>query len=79
MIIKFLKKLKDWVDPNYWAEQIGEKSGAYDTARNSKLRQWVDSLEGWKWWAWQIVAGITFVIVIEFILSLIGMTMLPWK
>ena len=42
-----LIKLKEWIDPNYWAEEIGEKSGAYDKARNSKLRQWVDSLEGW--------------------------------
>ena len=40
--------------PNYWANEIGEKSGAHDKARNSKLRQWVDSLEGWKWWAWQL-------------------------
>ena len=54
MIVKFLKKLKNWVDPNYWANEIGEKSGAYDNARNSKLRQWVDTLEGWKWWAWQL-------------------------
>ena len=38
MIVKFLKKLKDWVDPNYWANEIGEKSGAYDKARNSNLR-----------------------------------------
>ena len=51
MQIKFLKKLKDWTDPNYWANEIGEKSGAYDKARNSKIRQWADSLEGWKWWA----------------------------
>ena len=50
----------------------------YEKARNSKTRKWVDSLEGWKWWAWQIVVGLLFVIVIEFILNMIGMTMLPW-
>ena len=55
MIIRFLKTLKNWVDPNYWANRIGEKSGAYDKAQNSKLRQWVDSLEGWHWWAWQFL------------------------
>ena len=54
MIIRFLKSLKNWVDPNYWANRIGEKSGAYDKAQNSKLRQWVDNLEGWHWWAWQL-------------------------
>jgi len=79
MIIKFLKGLKNAVSPNYWADRIGEKSGAYDRARNSKLRQWVDSLEGWKWWAWQIVGGLVGVIIIEYLLNMIGMTMLPWR
>ena len=79
MIIKFLKKLKDWTDPNYWGEQLGEKTGAFEKAENSKLRKWVDSLEGWKWWAWQLVGGLVGVTIIEFLLNHIGMTMLPWK
>ena len=79
MIVKFLKGLKNAVSPNYWADRIGEKSGAYDKARNSKLRQWVDSLEGWKWWVWQIVGGLIGVIIAEYLLNLIGMTMLPWR
>jgi hypothetical protein len=74
-----LIKLKDFLDGNYWADKIGEKSGAYEKARNSKFRKWVDSLEGWKWWTWQIVGGIVFIIVLETILNLIGLTMLPWK
>ena len=78
-MIKWLKKLKDVVDPNYWAEKIGEESGLYDKARNSKTRQWVDSLEGWKWWTWQIVGGLIGVIIAEYLLNLIGMTMLPWR
>ena len=77
--MKWLKKLKDIVDPNYWAEKIGEESGLYDKARNSKTRQWADSLEGWKWWAWQIVGGLVGVIIIEFLLNKVGMTMLPWR
>ena len=44
MIIKKLKGIKNVADPNYWASKIGEKSGLYDKARNSKTRQWVDSL-----------------------------------
>ena len=52
-----LIKLKEWVDPNHWANKLGEKSGAYDKARNSKIRKWGDSLEGWRWWTWQIVGG----------------------
>ena len=77
--MKWLKKLKDIVDPNYWAEKIGEESGLYDKARNSKTRQWADSLEGWKWWAWQLGGGLLFVIVMEYLLNSIGMTMLPWR
>ena len=79
MIVKFLKKIKDWVDPNYWANEIGEKSGAYDKARNSKLRQWVDSLEGWQWWAWQLGPSLIFFILLELAINQIGMTMLPWR
>ena len=30
MIIKILKGIKNVVDPNYWANRIGEKSGLYD-------------------------------------------------
>jgi len=74
-----LIKLKDWVDPNYWANEIGEKSGAYDKARNSKLRQWVDSLEGWKWWAWQLGPCLLLFILLELAINQIGMTMLPWR
>ena len=77
--MKWLKKLKDIVDPNYWAEKIGEESGLYDTARTSKTRQWADSLTGWKWWLYQIAGGIIFVIIIEYLLNLVGMTMLPWR
>ena len=79
MIIKILKGLKNVVDPNYWASRIGEKSGLYDKARNSKTRQWVDSLEGWKWWAWQIGGCGLFFVVLEIVLNQIGLTMLPWR
>ena len=71
--------LKDRIDPNYWASRVGENSGLYDKARNSKTRKWVDSLEGWKWWTWQLGVGLIGVILVEYILNLIGMTMLPWR
>ena len=79
MLVKILKGIKNTFDPNYWAERIGEKSGAYDKARESKLATWVGNLEGWQWWAWQIGVGILFVIVVEFLLNMIGMTILPWR
>ena len=75
-----LIKLKEWVDPNHWANKIGEGSGAYDKARNSKIRKWGDSLEGWRWWTWQIVGGGITLIVIEFLLNItIGYSILPWR
>ena len=71
-----LKNILDW---NWWAEKIGDKSGAYEKAHNSKLAQWSRSLTGWKWWAWQLGAGGIGLIVIELLLNQIGMTMLPWR
>tara|TARA_X000001382_G_scaffold46418_2_gene31383 strand:+ start:3441 stop:3677 length:237 start_codon:yes stop_codon:yes gene_type:complete len=78
MIVKFLRKLKNWADPNYWGQVLGEKSGAFEKAENSKLRQWVDNLEGWKWWAWQLGPGLIIIILIELAINQIGLTMLPW-
>ena len=51
----------------------------YEWAMKSPIRKWALGLEGWKWWFYQIVvAGIGFA-VIEYLLNLMGMTMLPWK
>ena len=79
MIVKFLKKLKNWSDPNYWGQVLGEKSGAFEKAENSKLRRWVDNLEGWKWWAWQLGPGLLIIIALELLINQIGLTMLPWR
>jgi hypothetical protein len=76
---KILKAIKDLVSPGYWAEKIGTNSGLYTKAKNSKLRKWVDNLQGWKWWAWQLIVGGVFFILIELILNTISMTILPWK
>ena len=78
-MIELLKKIKDVVDPNYWAKKIGNKSGLYDKARNSSTRQWVDSLTVWKWWLYQIGGGLLFFILVELLLNLVGMTILPWR
>ena len=79
MIVKFLRSLKNWVDPNYWGQRLGEKTGAFEKAENSKLRKWVDSLEGWKWWAWQLGPGLIIIVLIEIAINQIGLTMLPWR
>ena len=73
-----LKILKNIVDPNYWANKIGNKTGAYDKAHKGKLAKWSRSLTGWKWWAWQLGPCVLLFILIEIGLNSIGMTMLPW-
>ena len=78
-MLKFLKLLKDIIDPNYWASKIGERSGLYDKARKSSIREWALGLEGWKWWAWQLLVGGIILGVIEFFLYKVDMTMLPWR
>ena len=51
----------------------------YKWAMQSPIRKWALGLEGWKFWFYQIVvAGIGFA-VIEYLLNLMGMTILPWK
>ena len=79
MIGGLLKLLKDIVDPNHWAEQIGNKTGLYDKAEKSSFRQWALNLKGLKWWFYQIVVCGIFFILIELLLNLIGLTMLPWR
>ena len=77
--MKFLQFIKDVVDPNWWPHLIGSKSGAYDWAKKSKLRKWAFNLQGWKWWAYQIVVGISIFALFEVLLNMAGMTMLPWR
>ena len=78
-MIRLLKKLKALVSPDYYADIIGNKSGLYRKAQHSSLRQWALQLTGWKWWFYQIVVCGVFVILIELLLNLIGLTMLPWR
>ena len=77
-MIRFLKFLKNIIDPNYWAEKIGKRSGLYDRARKSPLREWALGLEGWKWWAWQLGPCLLIFIILEVLLNMIGITMLPY-
>ena len=48
-------------------------------AMNSPIRKWALGLEGWKWWVYQIVVGTIGFAIIEYILNLLGMTILPWR
>ena len=48
-------------------------------AMNSPIRKWALGLEGLKWWVYQIGVGTIGFIIIEYILNLLGMTILPWR
>ena len=69
------------MDVNIYNDILPSKlvKDVYEWAKKSRFRKWQEGLTGWKFWVWQIVGGITFVIIMEFILNKIGMTMLPWR
>jgi hypothetical protein len=55
------------------------KKYLYNLAAKSPIRKWALNLTGWKWWFWQLIVGGIFLIIIEYLLNLIGMTVIPWK
>lgn len=67
------------LDGNWWAEKIGNKTGLYDKAAESKVAKWSRELAGWRWWAYQIGVGVIFFAVVEVVLNLIGLSILPWR
>ena len=54
------------------------KQKLYDWAMKSPLREWALSLTGRKYWVWQLGVGIIVFAIVEYLLNIIGMTMLPW-
>lgn len=76
---KILLFIGNIFDLNWWADKINEKLGVYKWTQNTKFYKWQEGLTGWKFWIWQIVGGITFVVIMEFFLNKVGLTMLPWK
>ena len=55
-MIRFLKALKDWTSPSYWAHRIGEKSGLYGWAMK----------KGEQNKPWYIQVGLILVIIVLF-------------
>ena len=45
-----LKKIADLIDPNWWAEHIGEKSGIFEKARGMEMV----GMANYCWW-WNIM------------------------
>ena len=55
------------------------KDKLHTWAMKSPLRKWSLSLTGWKYWAWQLGVGIIVFAIVEYLLNIIGMTILPWR
>ena len=48
-MIRLLKLLGNIVDPSWWTDLIGERSGAYERARKpNKLKEWKLKQPLWK-------------------------------
>jgi len=62
-----------------WAKNLANRYKLMEKAENSRIRAWADSLTGWKYWAWQIGAGLVIICVFEYIFGLVGYTILPWR
>jgi len=75
---KILETIGNLFDMGWWANKINSRLGVYEWARRSRFYRWQTTLTGWKYWAWQIIGGVTFVACMEFLLNKVGMTMLPW-
>ena len=89
--IKFKKQIKwlltplIWVknllDPDWWADLIGEKSGAYDRARNNRYRRWLETLPMKKKIAIELGVALPLMILMDhyILMPYLGMAMLPWN
>ena len=88
--IKFKKQIKwlltplIWVknllDHEWWADLIGEKSGAYDRARKpNKFKEWKLKQPLWKQAFIEILLLTLIALAFEPVLNMLGMSMLPWR
>ena len=88
--IKFNKQIKwlltplIWVknilDHEWWADLIGEKSGAYERARRpNKFKTWKLKQPLWKQVFIEVLMFTLIALAFEPVLNMLGMSMLPWR
>ena len=79
-MIRLLKLLGNIVDPSWWTDLIGEKSGAYDRARKpNKFKEWKLKQPLWKQFFIEVLMFTLIALAFEPVLKLLGMSMLPWR
>ena len=79
-MIRLLKLLGNIVDPSWWADLIGEKSGAYDRARKpNKFKEWKLKQPLWRQFFIEVLMFTLIALAFEPVLNMLGMSMLPWR
>ena len=72
--------VKNLLDHEWWADFIGEKSGAYERARRpNKFKEWKLKQPLWKQAFIEILLFTLIALAFEPLLNLLGMSMLPWR
>ena len=79
-MIKILKLLSNIVDPNWWTELIGEKSGVFDRARKpNKFKEWKSKQPLWKQLFIEVLMFTLIALTFEPFLNMMGYSILPWR
>ena len=91
VIIKFNKQVKwlltpviwfkDIIDPQWWANFIGNKTGLFQRARNNRYRRWLETLPPRKKIAIELGVALPLMILMDhyILMPYLGMAMLPWN
>jgi len=79
-MIKFLNLLSDIVDPNWWAEVIGKKSGLHGlVSKTNKFKEWKLKQPLWKQTFIEVLMYTLLALAFEPVLNMLGYSMLPWR
>ena len=72
---------KDIIDPQWWANFIGNKTGLFQRARNNRYRRWLETLPPRKKIAIELGVAIPLMILMDhyILMPYLGMAMLPWN
>ena len=91
VIIKFNKQVKwlltpfiwfkDIIDPQWWANFIGNKTGLFQRASNNPYKRWLETLPPRKKIAIELGVAIPLMILMDhyILMPYLGMAMLPWN
>ena len=72
---------KDIIDPQWWANFIGNKTGLFQRARNNRYRRWLETLPPRKKIAIELGVALPLMILMDhyILMPYLGMAMLPWN